>query len=53
MEEAFIFYFYENNQDIPVTIKNPKYEDVVKNTTGHYETLEIIFDKSKSFFKNY
>ena len=31
-------------------IKNPKYEDVVKNTTGHYETLEIIFDKSKLNF---
>ena len=25
-------------------IKNPKYKDVVKNTTGHYETLEITYD---------
>ena len=25
-------------------VKNPKYNDVVKNTTGHYETLEITYD---------
>ena len=25
---------------------NPKYKDVVKNTTGHYETLEISYDPS-------
>ena len=25
-------------------VKNPKYKDVVKNTTGHYETLEITYD---------
>ena len=25
-------------------LKNPKYKDVVKNTTGHYETLEITYD---------
>ena len=29
-------------------LKNPKYEDVVKNTTGHYETLEITDDTSKT-----
>ena len=27
-------------------VKNPKYKDVVKNTTGHYETLEISYDES-------
>ena len=27
-------------------VKNPKYKDVVKNTTGHYETLEISYDPS-------
>ena len=27
-------------------VKNPKYKDVVKNTTGHYETLEITYDPS-------
>ena len=27
-------------------VKNPKYKDVVKNTTGHYETLEITYDSS-------
>ena len=27
-------------------VKNPKYRDVVKNTTGHYETLEITYDPS-------
>ena len=31
-------------------LKNPKYEDVVKNTTGHYETLEITYDSSKTNF---
>ena len=31
-------------------VKNPKYEDVIKNTTGHYETLEIIYDSSKTNF---
>ena len=28
-------------------IKNPKYKDVIKNTTGHYETLEITYDPIK------
>ena len=32
-------------------VKNPKYEDVVKNTTGHYETLEITYDSSITNFK--
>ena len=27
-------------------VKNPKYKDVVKNTTGHFETLEISYDPS-------
>ena len=27
-------------------VKNPKYKDVVKNNTGHYETLEITYDPS-------
>tara|TARA_Y100001970_G_scaffold289143_1_gene418555 strand:+ start:2952 stop:3524 length:573 start_codon:yes stop_codon:yes gene_type:complete len=31
-------------------LKNPKYEDVVKNNTGHYETLEITYDKNKTSF---
>ena len=31
-------------------IKNPKYADVVKNTTGHYETLEITYDVEKINF---
>ena len=32
-------------------VKNPKYNDVVKNKTGHYETLEIIYDSSKTNFE--
>ena len=32
-------------------VKNPKYKDVVKNTTGHYETLEITYDSSITNFK--
>ena len=32
-------------------IKNPKYKDVVKNTTGHYETLEITYDSSITNFQ--
>jgi methionine-S-sulfoxide reductase len=31
-------------------VKNPKYKDVVKNITGHYETLEISYDPSKINF---
>ena len=34
-----------------VHIKNPKYRDVVKNTTGHYETLEITYDSSITNFQ--
>ncbi len=33
-------------------IKNPKYEDVVKNTTGHYETLEITYNPTIINFQN-
>jgi len=33
-------------------VKNPKYKDVVKNSTGHYETLEITYDSSITNFKN-
>ena len=33
-------------------IKNPKYKDVVKNTTGHYETLEITYNPSVISFEN-
>ena len=32
-------------------IKNPKYRDVVKNTTGHYETLAITYDSSITNFQ--
>ena len=32
-------------------VKNPKYKDVVKNTTGHYETLEITYDSSITNFE--
>ena len=32
-------------------VKNPKYKDVIKNTTGHYETLEIIYDPSITNFE--
>ena len=33
-------------------IKNPKYEDVVKNTTGHYKTLEITYNPTIINFQN-
>ena len=33
-------------------IKNPKYKDVVKNTTGHYETIEITYNPSVISFEN-
>ena len=32
-------------------VKNPKYKDVVKNTTGHYETLKITYDSSVTNFE--
>ena len=32
-------------------VKNPKYKDVVKNTTGHYETLEITYDSTITNFE--
>tara|TARA_B100000965_G_C19500170_1_gene717098 strand:+ start:254 stop:826 length:573 start_codon:yes stop_codon:yes gene_type:complete len=31
-------------------VKNPKYRDVIKNTTGHYETLEITYNPSEINF---
>ena len=53
MEESF-----DNVQGVIKTIsgysgghvKNPKYKDVVKNTTGHYETLEITYDTTLTNF---
>ena len=38
-------------QTILNQVKNPKYKDVVKNTTGHYETLEITYDSSITNFE--
>jgi len=32
-------------------VKNPKYKDVVKNNTGHYETLEITYDSTITNFE--
>ena len=32
------------------TTKNPTYEDVTYGETGHFEVVEIIFDKSKTSF---
>ncbi len=32
-------------------VKNPKYKDVVKNNTGHYETLEISYDSTITDFE--
>ena len=32
-------------------VKNPKYKEVVKNTTGHYETLEISYDSTITNFE--
>ena len=32
-------------------VKNPKYKDVVKNRTGHYENLEINYDPSITNFE--
>ena len=34
-------------------VKNPKYKDVVKNTTGHYETLEITYDHQLQTLKSF
>ncbi len=33
-------------------VKNPRYKDVVKNTTGHYETLEITYNPAIINFQN-
>ena len=32
-------------------VKNTKYKDVVKNTTGHYETFEITYDSSITHYE--
>ncbi len=32
-------------------VKNPKYKDVIKNNTGHYETLEIVYDPNITNFE--
>ena len=32
-------------------VRNPKYKDVIKNNTGHYETLEITYDPNSINFK--
>ena len=34
------------------TTKNPTYEEVTYGNTGHFETIEIIFDKNKTNFKD-
>ena len=33
------------------TTKNPTYEEVTYENTGHFEVVEIIFDKNKTNFK--
>ena len=32
--------------------KNPTYEEVTYGNTGHFETIEIIYDKSKINYKD-
>ena len=34
------------------TTKNPTYEEVTYGNTGHFETIEIIFDKDKTNYKD-
>ena len=34
------------------TTKNPTYEEVTYGNTGHFEVVEIIYDKNKTNFKN-
>ena len=33
------------------TTENPTYEEVTYGTTGHFETIEIIYDKNKINYK--
>ncbi len=34
------------------TTENPKYDEVTYGNTGHFETIEIIFDKNKTSYRN-
>ena len=34
------------------TTKNPTYKEVTYGNTGHFETIEIIFDKDKTNYKD-
>jgi peptide-methionine (S)-S-oxide reductase len=33
------------------TLKNPRYEDVITETTGHYESVRVKFDPSKLTYR--
>jgi len=34
------------------TTKNPTYKEVTYGNTGHFETIEIIFDKDKTNYED-
>jgi methionine-S-sulfoxide reductase len=34
------------------TTENPTYDEVTYGNTGHFETIEIIFDKNKTSYRN-